>query len=169
MRIRNQKDGSLALRMSGNEALVYGALAAELRAHVENPDFNSRAARHLFPRYADDEKTNNELRGLLFEDQRRQKLERVDAFAAAMAKIPAHGGEVTLARQELENWIALLTDLRFIYASAIGIEDDHWEESLDPLKPLSREVSIYLHLSSLQQALLDRGFDIEPEPRWREN
>jgi hypothetical protein len=167
MRMRRQKDGSLTLRFSGPEAAVLRELAAELRAHVENPDFTKRAVQRLFPRYADDDKTNEELRQLLLEDQRKQKLERTEAFAAALGKIPAKGGDVVLPQAEIEHWLALLTDLRFIYAATIGIEDDNWGHDIDPRNPPSREVVIYLYLTDLQQALLDGGFGVGYERDWR--
>lgn len=160
MKIRREQDGALALRLGGNEALFLRSLAAQLRGHAANPDFATRIAQRLFPRYADDERINDELRQMLYEEQRKQKIERVDAFASALEHIPAAGGELKLGPAELERWLALLTDLRLMYAAVIGIEDDAWGGDIDPAHPPSHEVLVYLHLTNLQQMLLDHGFGI---------
>jgi hypothetical protein len=157
MKFTHEKNGSLTLRLSGHEALYLHGLASELRAHVENPDFTKRIAQRLFPRYSDDAKINDELRQMLYDDQRKQKLDRVVAFASALEEIPPAGGKISLPPAELERWMALLTDLRLMYAGAIGIEDDNWGRGMDPRKPPSREVAAYLHLSEIQSLLVDHA------------
>jgi len=166
LKIRRKEDGSLALRLGGNEALFLRGLAAELREQAEKPDFTKRIAQRLFPPYADDEKVNDELRQLLYEEQRRQKLDRVDLFSAALERIPSAGGELRLPPDEIERWLALLTDLRLMYAAIIGIEDDSWSGDMDADHPPSREILVYLHLTNLQQMLLDRGFGIGFSGGW---
>ena len=161
MKFRHEKNGSLTLTVSGNESLYLHGLASELRAHIENPDFTKRIAQRLFPRYADDANVNDELRQMLYEEHRKQKLDRAIAFATALEKIPSKGGSISLPADELERWMALLTDLRLMYAAVIGIEDDNWGRRIDPRNPPSREVAAYLHLSGIQELLVDhalRGF-----------
>lgn len=167
MRIRREKDGTIVIRFTGDEARLYRELVAELRSHVEKPDFTKRIAQRLFPRYADDDKVNEEVRQLLYDEQRKQKMERVEAFAAAMGNVPVKGGELRLTPAEAELLLALLTDLRLMYAAVIGIEDDSWGEDINPLFPPSREVAVYLHLTNIQQALLDHAFGVHYERRWR--
>ncbi len=166
MRIKRESGGSLILHFGGDEAVFFRSFAAEMRAQVEHPDFTRRAVRRLFPRCCEDEKTDGELRSLLFDEQRKQKLERIDAFAAALAKIPAAGGDVKLSPQEIEHWLALLTDLRFIYADAAGIDSDDANAEINP-EP-TRELFIYEYLTGLQQMLLGLGFGYNEDPAWRD-
>ena len=166
MRFRREKDGALAVLVGENEAKFLRGLAGELRGHVEKPDFAKRIAQRLFPRYSDDDKINDELRQLLFEDQRKQKLERVSAFAAALEKIPVGGGEIKLSEADLDLWLALLSDLRLLYAAVIGIENDDWGRDINPSRPPSREIAVYLHLTDLQQTLLDHGFGVGFKRDW---
>lgn len=166
MKLRREKNGDLVIRVGAREALFLRELAAELRAHVENPDFTGRIAQRLFPRYAEDDKVNEELRQMLHEEQRRQKLDRAGAFASALERLPPAGGELRLPPADVELWLALLTDLRLMYAAVIGIEDDTWGGDLDPGRPPSREVAVYLHLTDLQQALLDQAFGIGFKRDW---
>ena len=166
MHLRREKSGSLTIHLTGGDATFLRSLATDLRAHIEKPDFNKRVTNRLFPRCAEDPKVHRELQDMLLEDQRRQKLDRADAFVEALARVPAKGGDITLAPAELESWLALLTDLRFIYADAIGIEDDNWGRDIDPRRPPSREVAVYITLTNLQQALLDHGPGIDYDAGW---
>lgn len=165
MKIHRNEDGSVSIRLNGQTAVFLRNLPEELRVHLERPDFTKKSDQWLFPRYAEDKATNDELKSLFFEEQRKEKLQRAREFAEKLAHIPARGGEIVLQPAELEHWMGLLTDLRFLYAAAVGIDDDQWREKLRG-KKLPRDYALYEHLTELQAVLIRIGFGIEEEPGW---
>lgn len=158
MRLKRNKDGTVVLTFPSGEAALFKQLCAELRALFAQPDYTHRAMKKLFPRLAEDPKTDTELRQLLQDDHCRQKLERAETFSKALDALPASGGPITLTPAELENLLTVLNDLRFIYADALDIEHDNWKPNLNPFHPRARATTIYLHLSALQELILERGF-----------
>lgn len=165
MKIHRNEDGSVTLKLSGHTAVFLRNLPEELRVHLEQPDFSKKAAQWLFPRYAEDEATNDELKKMFFEEQRKEKIQRSKEFADQLARVPSRGGEITLTPAELEHWLALLTDLRYIYAASVGIDSDDWRENLRGRK-LPRDYALYEHLTELQAVLIHVGFGIGEDPGW---
>lgn len=112
-------------------------------------------------RYAEDSEADGELRELLDTDLRARRAARAEDFARVLAG--STGPRIELTEAQAEDWLGLLTDFRVSLAETIGIEDESWERSFDPSKPMSEDLRLYLYLTSLQSALLTHGFGIRQE------
>jgi hypothetical protein len=161
MRLKRNKDGSFTLTLASADALFLRKLCDDLRALFAKPDYKQPAMKKLFPRLAEDSKTDAELRQLLQDEHRKQKLERAEAFAALLEDLPAAGGALHLSALQMEHLLTVINDLRFVHADAIGIESDNWRPSrkLDPDDPQTQIIFTYEYLTALQQLLIDRCFD----------
>ncbi len=109
-------------------------------------------------RYAADRALNDELRSLLDADLRAKRAARFESFLAGLEQ--SARGRVHLTTAQVDEWVAVLTDLRLLLAEDIGIEDEHWERSFDFSKPVPENVRLYLYLTALQSALIEHGFGI---------
>lgn len=160
MRFKRQNENAATLTFSAAETQIMRELCTELRELLASPDYTKRAMQKLFPRLSDDPKTDAELRQLLQDEHRRQKLQRADELADLLAGLPPKGGGISLTNQQLEHLLTVLNDLRFIYADALGIEHDSWRpaRNLKPADPRARQTAIYLHLSAVQEFLIERAF-----------
>ena len=107
------------------------------------------ALARLFPNaYPDDEEAAAEFRRYTREGLVERKAANSGLISAALME-SSDEGRLTVARDDAEQWLPALTDLRLVLAERLGIHDDD-----DPL-PDSELADVYQWLGELQWALVE--------------
>lgn len=75
------------------------------------------------------------------------------AGRAFLESLPEHAGEVVLALDEAQSWVAALNDLRLTLGSILGVSQDT-PDQLPPGHPHAAQLGVYHWLTVLQESLL---------------
>ena len=107
------------------------------------------ALARLFPNaYPDDEEAAAEFRRYTREGLVERKAANSGLISAALME-SSSDGRLTVARDDAEQWLPALTDLRLVLAERLGIHDDD-----DPL-PANELADVYQWLGELQWSLVE--------------
>jgi hypothetical protein len=134
-------------------------ILAEL-AHTRPKSPDDPVLARLFPDgYRDDPEAAAELRGLIEEDLRTQKLENVNTL---LATLPLDGGQIRLDGEQAEAWLLALNDARLVVGTRLDVTDDmdildELDDAVlrDPTGPRVFALSVYQLLGYLQESLVD--------------
>src|SRR5688572_3249143 len=142
-RIERARGGEIRLRLSAGERDLLRALPGQLRSLLdEEPDHPS--LRRLFPpAYADDAADEREYRDLVGDSLR-------DGHLGALRTLEDTVDRERLAEDELEAWVGALNDLRLVLGTRLDIQEDTFDDGIDPRDPRAEELSVYAYLTWLQ-------------------
>ena len=147
--IKRGTDGT-ELSLEQVEIDLLRGLLDELQAGIESEQALDQAvADRLFPRAYADEKDAAAFDELVGGELRTQKLEAIDAMRAKL------GSSITIAREDLDVWLPVLTDLRLALGTRLNVDEDTMERELDPDDPDAGSLAVLHWLGWMQESLLD--------------
>lgn len=160
------------------EAQVLDQLAAELLEIVEEPQLGDDplaalvgmsgeqvhppddpvVARLLPDAYRDDPDAAGDFRRYTDADLRHRK--RANATAVRRS-LPDGGGRLELDRDQVDQWLECLNDMRLALGTALGVTEETDPEDVDEEHPSYATLQVYGWLGWLQESLLSC---VEPRP-----
>jgi hypothetical protein len=163
--------GKVRADVDAVEARVLAQLAEELLALVEQPDVGDDPlaalvglgpddvhppddpvmARLLPDAYADDPEAAADFRRYTDSDLRHRK--RSNAAAVRRA-LPDAEGRIELDREQVDQWLECLNDMRLALGTVLGVTGDTDAEDLDEDDPAYQTFQVYTWLGWLQESLL---------------
>lgn len=153
-------NGKLEIAFEPHEVEFLLGLADRIPAALE-----TAANPRLFPKHAEDQALDRELRSWLHPELKLLRQERAQAFQRELHAAFKDHGVARLDDDALDRWISVLNDLRLIFAGDLGIDGDDWSTRLTKEQRASPPVRIYFYLTGLQAALLQEGFGLaQPDP-----
>ena len=164
---QRNKDGSYEL--SGHPAILRSlwTIPGVLRKIIEDPSSNQKAAARLFPPAYSDPDAQNEHRRLLEDDVQKSQLQKLIIFEKVLATSDSGMSTLSIPEKHFDAVLAVLTDLRLVLATDIGIESDDWEDDLDEDQIEDPRLQILQILGAIQHLLLEAtglvDFEIDPE------
>ncbi len=170
--------GHVRAHLDAVEAQVLEQLAGELLEIVEEPKVGDDPlealvglttedvpppddpvlARLLPDAYTDDPAAAGDFRRYTDGDLRRRK--RANALAVRRS-LPQGGGRLDLDRDQVDQWLECLNDLRLALGTALGVDDLTDPEDLEEDHPAYPTVQVYGWLGWLQESLLSC---VDPRP-----
>jgi hypothetical protein len=160
------------------EARLLVQLAGEILALVEQPDLGEDPlaslvgladevhppddpvlSRLLPDAYRDDPAAAGDFRRYTDADLRRRKR---DNAAAVQASVPAGGGRLELDRDQVDQWLECLNDMRLALGTALGVTEDTDPDETEQEHPSYGSMQVYAWLGWLQESLLSC---VEPRPQ----
>ena len=153
------------------EVMVLGQLADQLLDLVEAPTVGDDPlaamvglpADEVFPpddpvlarllpeAYADDDEAAADFRRYTDSDLRMRK--RANA-SALRASLPEGQGQVELDRDQVDQWLECLNDMRLALGTALGVTEDTDPEDFDEEDPAREALEVYSWLAYVQESLL---------------
>jgi len=151
-------NGAISLTLEEFEAEILRRLAVEMRLLLEAdvPD-SDPVVQRLFPRAYDAADDEAAFRQMIGDDLREIKSRTLDEVAAALG---TEGGcEVILARDEVDGWLTLLTDLRLSIGARLDVDEQRMAAEVDPGDPDAVALSILHWLGYLQGILVEHALE----------
>ena len=152
---RRHGDG-VRMQLDQVEVDLLRSLQQGLRDVLEGGDLEDPIVRRLFPSaVTGDEEADHELRDMIHDDLRLQRLSGLDALMGLIERGTRRGRQVRVDLDEEEPLLVLgvLNDLRLAIGAQVGIEELD-REQLDPDDPATYRVAVMDHLAWLQEQLL---------------
>src|SRR5262249_42313129 len=139
--------GEIRLRLPADERELLRSLPTEL-AELLQDEPEDPALRRLFPpAYADDPASEAEYRHLVGR-------ELLTARREALRTLERTVDRDTLGEEELAAWLSALNDLRLVLGTRLDVQEDSFDEGVDPRDPRAPELALYAYLSwLLEQAV----------------
>jgi len=166
-----RKRGRLVADVDPVEVEVLAQLTEELLGLVEEPQVDDDPlavlvgltgepvpppddpvlARLLPAAYPDDLEASADFRRYTDTDLRRRKR---DNATAVRRTLPDGGGRLELDRDQADQWLECLNDLRLALGTALGVTEDTDPAELDDDHPARQALEVYGWLGWLQESLL---------------
>ncbi|MFN0060129.1 MAG: DUF2017 family protein [Planctomycetota bacterium] len=139
-------------------------LPERLDALLANLDFQNRVVRRLFPPAYDDVPMQEEYARLLGNDLRDRKRAGLKTVSQLLRGVRVTGDEavLTIPEQYFDTVLQFLNDMRLVFGTELGIENDHWEKEQQPERE-QRESYFLLHLLTYLEGALLRATGL-PDP-----
>jgi hypothetical protein len=139
--------GRLVARLETYEVALLRSLVADVVTVMTADDLPRNAVTdRLFPDPSPDPETARAVRDLIQDDLREAKL----AAAKALLDSLPDGGKVSLERDDAEQWLTALNDVRLALGTAIGVTEESYDLDTD-----DGETQVYHWLSFLQESLVE--------------
>lgn len=147
---------AVRLELEEFEVELLRALPAGLRTLLTDPDAADPVVARLFPAcVSDDQKTDLEVRRLIFDDLLRERLAALEELIGILDRGVVRRGRfrVDLVANEPDLVLGVINDLRLTLGARIGIE--HLDrENLPDDHPVVPTLAVMDHLAWLQEQLL---------------
>jgi hypothetical protein len=149
-------NGQLEIAFEPHEVEFLLGLADRIPAALE-----TAANPRLFPKHAEDQALDQELRAWLHPELKLHRQERAQTFQRELhAAFKKHGVARLTTAGPMDQRAQ-----RLIFAGDLGIDGDDWSNRLTKEQRASPPVRIYFYLTGLQAALLEEGFGLsQPDP-----
>ena len=146
-------DGSLTLELEEHESTILEQLLDEMHQLVEGQiDRSDPAVDRLFPTAYQDPDDEESYRDLVEDTLRKGKLEAIEAAKEDLRAAP----DITLPREEVDRWLALLTDLRLAIAARLDIDEERMSSEVDPGDREAVPLSVLHWLGWVQGTMLEK-------------
>ena len=146
-------DGSLLLELEEHEAAILGQLLEEMQLLVGgDADRTDPAVDRLFPTAYQDPDDELAYRELVEDSLRKEKLAAIEAARDDLRAAP----DIALPRDEVDRWLALLTDLRLAIAARLDIDEEKMTSELDPEDRDAVPLSVLHWLGWVQGTMLEK-------------
>jgi hypothetical protein len=143
---------SCHLHLEGSEAGLLRRLIQEMRIALEARPDGDAVTQRLFPDAYDSAVDARAYRDLVRDDLLRTKLSALDRVAAALQ------GEgritVSLQRDDVDAWLATLTDMRLAIGTRLDVDEDTMSREPDPADASFPAMSVLHWLGWLQESIL---------------
>jgi hypothetical protein len=146
-------DGSLTLELEEHESTILEQLLDEMHLLVEGTiDRSDPAVDRLFPTAYQDPDDEESYRDLVEDTLRKAKLDAIEAAKEDLRTAP----DITLPREEVDRWLALLTDLRLAIAARLEIDEEKMSSEIDPGDREAVPLSVLHWLGWVQGTMLEK-------------
>ena len=146
-------DGSLLLELEEHETAILGQLLEEMRLLVGgDADRSDPAVDRLFPTAYQDPDDELGYRELVEDSLRKEKLAAIEAAKEDLRAAP----NIALPRDEVDRWLALLTDLRLAIAARLDIDEEKMTSEVDPDDREAVPLSVLHWLGWVQGTMLEK-------------
>jgi len=146
-------DGSLALALEEHESTILEQLLDEMTTLVGGDiDRSDPAVDRLFPTAYQDPDDEIAFRELVDDSLKRTKLDAIEAAKQDLRAAP----DITLPREEVDRWLALLTDLRLAIAARLDIDEEKMTTEVDPKDSEAVPLSVLHWLGWVQGTMLEK-------------
>lgn len=148
---RTAPDGA-TLSLDELESALLRRLTGEMRAlltgrHAAGDPVWER----LFPAAYEDPEDQAAYVELIGDDLTKEKLDALDSVSTALEEGPV---EVTLRGEDLERWLACLTDLRLAIGMRVDVDEERMGAEVDPADPDAQALTVLHWLGWVQEGLL---------------
>lgn len=143
----------LEISLEDQEAALLRELLEELRMLLE-ADIPPRDAviQRIFPAAYDDPEDAEKYRGMVQDDLRKTKIERMRTMRE---RLGSSGAAATIVPgPELAGWLSTLTDLRLAIGTRLEVTEDTMAEELDPSHPDHQAIWVLHWLGWVQESML---------------
>ena len=148
-----RSDGSFLFELEEFETAILGRLLDEMEQLVGgDADRTDPAVDRLFPTAYQDPDDELAYRGLVEDSLRKEKLAAIAAAKDDLSAAP----EITLPRDEVDRWLALLTDLRLAIAARLDIDEEKMSSEVDPGDEEAVPLSVLHWLGWVQGTMLEK-------------
>ena len=145
--------GGVRLVLDADEAGVLRGLAGELRSVLTGAGpADDPVVERLFPAAYEDPMEEETYRDLVGGDLEQEKIAGLDAIAAALE----HGDDADLAlgSEDVEAWLASLTDMRLALGVRLGVDEERMASAVDPKDPDAPALTVLHWLGWVQEGIL---------------
>jgi hypothetical protein len=159
--VRRERGGRIVVRLEPIEAQTLVAVAADLRAVLEEGARDDPIARRLFPRaYLDptEEEAEQQWEALAQPDLLRSRLDAVTAVTDSLRTAePNRKGllEIELDEERRAQWLGVLNDARLALGTALDVTEDTELQHFDDDDSQRGVFLLYSALTALQGELID--------------
>ena len=163
--VRRDPTGEIRLELEEYEADLLRQLFDEMRTLLEADIPPSDAVlRRLFPDAFEDEEQASAYRELIGDELH----DRKTAALRSARDVVGIGGAVnaSLGDEQVDQWLALLTDIRLAIGTRLDVTEERMAAELDPADPDAAALSVLHWLGWLQESMLaaiDDGQENEGE------
>ena len=144
--------GTFDLRLPDEERKLLEWLLPQLRELLvdSTPEEEvDRNLRRLFPTaYHEDAELDQEYRSLMHDDLLRGRLENIEAVERSL-------DATSLTHDEVNQWIAVVNDVRLVLGTRLDVSEEDDPASLDPDDPASGPFAVYHYLGWLLGEMVD--------------
>ena len=150
-RIKRNRDGTYTVKLPPEERDLLRSLPGQLRALLTDAGADGDPAlERLFPpaysvEVEDASQRNAEYSSLVREDLRAARLTSLGVMEASV-------DSTALSEDELVAWLSALNDLRLVFGTRLGVEEDM--EDIAPDDPLAPAFALYYYLTWLQEQVV---------------
>lgn len=149
------RHGELLVVLEDYEADVLRNLTTEMKSLLESELSEwDPIGKRLFPDAFENKADSIHYRELIGDELRAYKLHNT---AMIREKLGSQGeAELELAPEEIERWLALLTDMRLAIGTRLEVTEETMDAEIDPNKPNGAAMSVLHWLGWLQEASLEQ-------------
>lgn len=156
MRPTFTRDGSkLRMELTDQESQILRDLATQIRDLLDDPDADDPIHQRLFPRAADDEDVDAELRALVYDDLLTARLTGLEELLSYLdrGRRTRHGLSIRLDEEQAALVLGVLNDLRLALGARAGVESLD-RDDIDEDHPHFQLLVIIDHFAWWQEQLL---------------
>jgi hypothetical protein len=151
--IQRDPSGAVRFELEDYEAGLMRQLLDEMRTLLEADIPPSDAVlKRLFPDAFEDEEQANAYRDLIGDELHDRK---TAALRTAKATVGTAGAvNATLDEEQVDQWLALLTDIRLAIGTRLDVTEERMAADVDPADPDAAALSVLHWLGWLQESML---------------
>lgn len=140
--------------LSEQEADLLRRLIREYLEVLSSSNDEGPVMKRLFPDASlDDEKVRVEYRELAEDDLAKHKRATADTALASLGPSGPYRGR--LSEHERDSWMVLLTDLRLVLGTRLGVTEEMMSADPDPADPEQWPLAVMHYLGWLQETLVE--------------
>lgn len=142
----------LRMELEGFEADILRGLVEEMRVVLQTQDRKDPVTARLFPPAYDAAEDAEAFRELIGDELKNSKLAALKTLGDRIGpRGPVH---TSLPRDEVDDWLRVLTDMRLAIGTRIDVTEEKMDEDLDPEDPDGPALSILHWLAWIQESML---------------
>jgi hypothetical protein len=146
-------EGSIAVRFTDDEAELLRRLLAEMKTLLEARSSGDPVVGRLFPRAYEGTEEEDSYRALVGDELVSAKRANLRTASEMLGREgPA---EAVLSEDEINAWLALLTDLRLAIGTRLDVTEEKMSDDIDPDDPDAAALSVLHWLGWVQGTILE--------------
>jgi hypothetical protein len=156
---KRSKRGEVVARLNDVEAAVLASLLDELDELAVDPDLADDVAARLYPAGYQDDREAADFRELT---QSSLATERRQRYRGCRDDLPTGAGQIVIAAESSERWLAVLNDMRLALGTRLGVASDGFADGTDggdQTHPDFAGRAAYYWLTAVQDDLLGAVMD----------
>jgi hypothetical protein len=145
--------GGVRLVLDPDEAGLLRGLASELRSILTGSGVaDDPVIERLFPAAYEDPMEEESFRDMVAGDLEQEKIAGLDAITSALGNDAV--ADVALGAEEVDAWLASLTDLRLALGTRLGVDQERMGAEVDPTEPDAAAMTVLHWLGWVQEGIL---------------
>lgn len=146
--------GGVALAFEDHEAALLAQLVDEMTELLEQGHAADPAHSRLFPAAYEDPAEAAAFTELVGRELASGKNADLAKIGAAV-EILGGNDEVVIARQDIEPWLRVLTDMRLALGTRLDVNEERMARELDPSDPSAASMAVLHWLGWIQESLIE--------------